>query len=88
MITMSEKQEKKKEKKEPNIYWIDGIPCLELPKGSVIFKRKIKQQNPYNHPYTFGWLQEEKKRKFMPDILDELKHLFNVPFFPANWRIL
>lgn len=81
---MSEDEEKEKVK----IIWVDGIPCIDISNIQII---KKEQNNPVNHPFTFGYLQEVKKREFMPDIIKELDKIFNsnlnTPIFPASWKI-
>ena len=76
------------EKEKLKIIWVDGIPCIDLPPNSIIQKR---QNNSVNHPFTFGYLQEQRKKEFMPDMIKELDKIFksniSTPFFPANWKI-
>ena len=70
----------------PEIIWVDGIPCIVLPPGSLIEKNP-KKQNNVNHPFNFGWLQETKKRQSMPDIMKEIENIFNIPFMPLKWKV-
>ena len=74
-----------KEKEKVKIIWVDGIPCMDLPHGSIISKRqKSSVELPH---FRFGQLQIQKESEHMKDIHRELSKLFNTPFFPATWKI-
>jgi len=84
-------EEKEKEKEEIKITWIDGIACYDLPQKPVIRRKIPGRIRPVNHPFNFGWLQEQRTRAFMPDIMDELNKFFNtsdLSHFPPNkWKV-
>lgn len=85
IMSENEKQEKEKVK----IIWVDGIPCIELPPGSIISKR---QKRSVGIPqFRFGQLQQLKERDHMSNMVKELDKVFNsstnIPFFPASWKI-
>jgi len=81
---MKEEEKEEKKKKEKYIL-IDDIPHWEL-EGPVV-RKNSKQQGPVKNPFTFGWLQENKERQFMPDIIDELQKILKIPFIPGEWKI-
>jgi len=84
---MEEEEKKEDEEDEgPEVKWVDGIPCIVLPEGSLI-ETKSRKQGSVNHPFNFGWLQETKRRQPPPGIFDEIKKIFNVPYMPANWKV-
>ena len=70
----------------PEIILVDGIPCIVLPPGSIM-EEKPTRHDPVNHPFSFGWLQETKKRQSMPDIMKEIENIFNIPFMPVKWKV-
>ena len=83
---MSEDEEKLK------IIWVDGIPCIELPEGSIMEEKTTRQDNSVVIPhFRFGQLQQQKEREHMSEMMKELDKIFtsniNTPFFPATWRI-
>ena len=81
-MTEEEKEE------ETKITWIDGIACYDLPQKPVIRRKIPGQKRPVNHPFNFGWLQEQRTRKFMPDMMDDLKNFFNFPSFSnSEWKL-
>ncbi|MHA1875138.1 MAG: hypothetical protein ACTSUC_01690 [Promethearchaeota archaeon] len=75
-----------KNKKQPKIKIIDGIPCIEL-ETDITSEEKPDQKNSANHQFTYGWMQEIKERRFIPEVLREIEKIFNIPIMPVKWRI-
>lgn len=63
-------EEEKKEKVIINI--VDGVACIYLPPG--IIGKKLPP--PVVIPFNFGTMQEMRQRNTIPDILKELKDVF------------
>jgi len=74
---MTEKN--KKERVIINI--IDGVPCILLPPGTL--GKKLQPRRTV--PFTFGTIQEEKKKDTMPDVMDELKKFFKEGDFRVSY---
>jgi hypothetical protein len=72
-------ENKKKEKLIINI--VDGIPCIYLPQG--IIGKKLPP--PVVIPFHFGAMQEHRERSGMPDILKEIKKMFEGSKFGVSY---
>jgi len=75
--------EEEKERKDPEIKWVDGMPCIVVPPGTF----RPKKQDTANHPFAFGRLQEQKERRHMPDIIREFQDIIGMPFMPVKWKL-
>ncbi len=74
-------EEKKKEKVIINI--VDGVACIYLPSGIVGKKLPPPQIIPFN----FGKMQEMRSRNTMPDVLKELRKLFESRFTVSYFEL-
>jgi hypothetical protein len=68
-------------KKEPKIRIIDGMPCIELPPGSIIPKRQPPQIQFHiidlrKKPKDFKEMQRQKELTFFDKLMKELDEFF------------
>ena len=72
-------EEEKKEKVIINI--VDDVACIYLPPGIIGKKLPPVRIIPFN----FGTMQEMRQRNTMPDILKELKDIFQRKDFKISY---
>ena len=73
-------EENKKEKKKVIINIVDGVPCIYLPPG--IIGKKLPP--PVVIPFNFSAMQQTREIKGMPDMLKELKKIFQKDKFSVS----
>ena len=80
---MTEEETEKKEKEKVIINIVDGVPCIYLPPG--IIGKKLPP--PVVIPFNFSAMQQSREIGTMPDMLKELKKIFQDKFSVSYFEL-